>query len=219
MSHLTTPLHDLAVRLGGLWTEPSDRLLLTGALHDLDELHGLTRKIAREPEVEDVAVQMCERLAASFQPLALVRGKRILDIACGSNSSRAPANIRIPTPFGAFELRRARKGFAARFEPWMCRILHALGADAVGVDRGDLQGEAFEHHAVDLATIGALDFLPDASFDAIQDSRLFGSPEFASQFPRQADRQRIAAEVRDQERRLLKPGGVIIHSDAAARLG
>jgi hypothetical protein len=69
---------------------------------------------------------------------------------------------------------------------------------------------------VDLGKPGALDFLPDTSFDGIQDSRLFGSPEFTAQFPNQADRLKVAQEIKRQEQRLLKPGGIIIHSDARA---
>ena len=60
-----------------------------------------------------------------------------------------------------------------------------------------------------------LNFLPDRSFDAVQDSHLFGSPEFTAQFPEQAQRLKIAAEIRGQERRLLKAKGIVIHSDAA----
>ena len=98
------------------------------------------------------------------------------------------------------------------FEPWFCRLLLELGAEPVGVDAGDLAGERFTHHSADLSRIGALDFLPDASFDAIQDSRLFGSPEFLSALPR-SEHALIKAELRRQEKRLLRPGGVIIHTD------
>jgi hypothetical protein len=126
-----------------------------------------------------------------------VRGKRILDIACGSNTSRSPdTGLR-----------------TAVFEPWFCRLILELGAEPVGVEAGDLDGELFEHHAVDLARIGALDFLPAASFDGVQDSRLFGSPEFVATLPNKRDHERIKAELRAQERRLLKPGGVVVHSD------
>jgi hypothetical protein len=100
----------------------------------------------------------------------------------------------------------------------MCRILLELGADPVGVDFGDLEHEAFTHHRVDLARPGALDFLPSRSFDALQDSRLFGSPEFTAQLPDRSDRLQIAREIARQEQRLLVPGGLIIHSDAAAML-
>jgi hypothetical protein len=63
-----------------------------------------------------------------------------------------------------------------------------------------------------------LDFLPDHSFDAVQDSRLFGSPEFTAQFPNQADRLKIAQEIKWQEQRLLKANGIVIHSDAEGLL-
>jgi hypothetical protein len=219
MASPSVSLTRLTARLNDLWTSEQDRGVLRGALRALDERYRLGDKIDREPAVADVVVQMFERLAAAYQPLGRLEGKRVLDIACGSNSSKAPANIHMPTPFGRFTFRRARKGYAARFEPWMCRILLELGADPVGVDFGDLEGERFEHHHVDLGQIDALDFLPGMSFDGIQDSRLFGSPEFAALFPREADRLRIAREIREQEQRLLKPEGVIIHSDAAERLG
>jgi hypothetical protein len=89
-----------------------------------------------------------------------------------------------------------------------------LGGDPIGIDFGDLEGEVFEHYQVDLGKIGALDFLPAYSFDAVQDSRLFGSPEFTAQFTNQADRLKIAQEIRQQEQRLLKANAIIIHSDA-----
>ena len=72
------------------------------------------------------------------------------------------------------------------------------------MDKGDLEEEAFTHYRVDLGQAGALDFLPDHSFDAIQDSRLFGSPEFTAQFPHPADRLKVAHEIQRQENRILK---------------
>jgi hypothetical protein len=81
-----------------------------------------------------------------------------------------------------------------------------------------LEQERFIHHRVDLGKPGALNFLPDHSFDGIQDSRLFGSPEFTDQFPDPADRLTVAREINRQENRLLKIDGVIIHSDAAELL-
>src|SRR6266850_2187162 len=162
----------------------------------LDERYRLRRKRAAEPGIDPVLAEFVDRLRRAFGSLDRVRGKRILDIACGSNSSRSPDT-------------GAR---TALFEPWFCRLLLELGADAVGVDAGDLEGERFEHYSADLSRVGALDFLPDASFDAIQDSRLFGSPEFLALLPR-SEHKPLKAELRRQEKRLLKPRGVIIHSD------
>ena len=86
-----------------------------------------------------------------------------------------------------------------------------LGAHPVGLDIGDLDGEAFEHHRVDLGVPGALDFLATGSFDAIHESRLFGSPEFRAAYGDATER--VRREIHRQERRLLRPGGILIHSD------
>ncbi len=163
----------------------------------LEGKYGLSRKIAQEPETRDVIAQFIGRLERAFGNLAAVKGKRILDVGCGSNTSRDPRTGKI-TPM---------------FEPWFCRILVELGAEPVGIDLGDLEGEPFEHYRVDLAKTGALDFLPDSSFDAVHDSRIFGSPEFTTQHPDREDYGRISQEIKRQEQRLLKPGGVIIHTD------
>ena len=85
----------------------------------------------------------------------------------------------------------------------------------MGVDIGDLDGEAFEHYYVNLGIPGALDFFPSHSFDALQDSRLFGSPEGTTLFPERSQRLKVAEEMKKQEQRLLKKDGIIIHSDIA----
>lgn len=180
----------------------------------LDDKYDLGAKIGREAGVQEIVEQMLGRIASAFGTSSQVRGKRILDIACGSNTSRAPSSIYINTPFGEKRIGRPKKGYTAQFEPWFCRILLELGANPVGIDFGDLEGEAFEHYRVDLAERGALSFLPSHSFDAVQDSRLFGSPEFTAKFPNRADRLRVAREIRREEQRLLRADGVVIHSDA-----
>ena len=156
-----------------------------------------------------------------FQRVFLIQlqGKRILDIACGSNSSKLPGSLYVNTPYGEVSFGNKNKGYTALFEPWFCRILLALGAEPVGLDFGDLDGEEFEYYRVDLGKVDALGFLPGHSFDGIQDSRLFGSPEFTAQFPKQVDRYAVAREILRQEERLLKPDGVLIHSDAKNLVG
>ena len=173
------------------------RALLARALERLDERHELGRKVAREPELASILEEFIGRLQRAFGSLTRVKGKRILDIASGSKSSRSPTTGKR----------------TAMFEPWFARLLLELGAEPVALDGGDLDGERFEHHRVDLGKPGALDFLAAASFDGVQDSRLFGSPEFRKAYPRQRDHKRIKAEIADQERRVLKPDGVVIHSD------
>lgn len=175
----------------------ADRELPSRVIASLEAKYGLGRKRAAERGVDRVLEEFIDRLRRAFGSLEGVRGKRILDIACGSNSSRSPDSGER----------------TAMFEPWFCRLLLELGADPVGVDAGDLDGERFEHYAVDLGQVGALDFLPDASFDGVQDSRLFGSPEFRAAYPDRAGDERIKAELRRQEHRVLKPGGVVVHTD------
>jgi hypothetical protein len=175
----------------------AERVLLARATLQLDERHELSGKVAREPELASILEEFIGRLQRAFGSLTRVRGKRILDIASGSNSSRSPTTGRR----------------TALFEPWFARLLLELGADPVALDSGDLDGERFEHHRVDLGRPGALDFLPDASFDGVQDSRLFGSPEFRKAYPRRRDHERVRAEIASHERRVLKPDGVLIHSD------
>src|SRR5882724_1795825 len=127
--------------------------------------------------------QFFQRLDTAFGGLANVRGKKILDMPCGSETSKessgipsvATGEVMIPPP----------QGYSRLFEPWFCRIVSELGGEAVGLDIGELDTtrEDFTYHKVDLGQVGALDFLESDSFDGIQDSRLFGSPEFREQFP------------------------------------
>ena len=174
-----------------------DDQVLATALDGLDRRYDLERKRRREPELNEILKEFDARLRGAFGSLEAVRGKRILDLASGSNSSRSPKTRRR----------------TALFEPWFSRLLVELGADPVAIDLGDLEGEAFEHHRVDLGATGALDVLEDATFDGVQDSRLFGSPEFLAAYPGPEHRARVKAELKRQERRLLRPGGVLIHSD------
>jgi hypothetical protein len=216
---LSNGKHDrLIAKLSRLWKDQQDHILIAKTIQALNTRYDLNKKVAKEPGVEEVITQMVGRLANSFGRISNIQSKKILDIACGSNTSKAPASLSIDTPFGEMKIGRTSKGYTSQFEPWFCRILFELGANPVGVDFGDLEHESFTHYRVDLGQIGALDFLPDHSFDAIQDSRLFGSPEFTAQFPKQADRLKIAQEIKRQEQRLLKTDGIIIHSDAAALL-
>jgi SAM-dependent methyltransferase len=203
----------LIARLVHLWKDPQDYLQIAMAIQVLDSRYELFKKLNKEPGVAEIIEQMAGRLARSYQRLSDLKGKRILDIACGSNTSKMPGSIYVNTPFGEISLGGGR-GYTALFEPWFCRILFELGASPIGLDFGDLQDEIFEHEKVDLGHPGALDFLPGASFDGIQDSRLFGSPEFTAEFPDLADRLKVAEELVRQEHRLLKPDGIIIHSDA-----
>ena len=186
---------DAMGQLVSLGRTGADRSLLGRALGSLDAEHRLASKIAAEPNLASIVAEFETRLMNAFGSLSALGGLAILDIACGSRSSRSPIT--------GLE--------TAEFEPWMCRLILRLGARPVGVDIGDLAGEAFEHHRVDLGVPGALDFLASGTFDAIHESRLFGSPEFRSAYG--AATQRVRREIHRQERRLMRPGGILIHSD------
>ena len=194
----TATAPDAVGRLAALGRAPADRELLTQALRELDARYALVAKIAAEPGVETIVAEFVSRLIDAFGDLSALGHRTVLDLPSGSNSSRSPVTGKR----------------TAEFEPWMCRLLLGLGARPVGIDIGDLTGEAFEHHNVDLGVPRALDFLPSASFDAIHESRLFGSPEFRAAYGRATDR--IRAEIHGQEQRLLRPGGILIHSDGRA---
>jgi SAM-dependent methyltransferase len=187
----------VADRLAAPARVPTERAALVRAVSSLDERDGLSLKVAREPELVEILEEFIGRLQRAFGSLEHVQGKRVLDIASGSNSSRSPATGKR----------------TALFEPWFARLVLELGGAPVALDSGDLERERFEHHQVDLGRAGALDFLPAASFDGVQDSRLFGSPEFRKAYPRRRDHERVKAEIARQERRVLKPDGVLIHSD------
>jgi SAM-dependent methyltransferase len=212
---MTVEMERLTANLARLAKNEADSIQMQAVATALNEGYDLANKIAREGGLAEIIQQLFARLLAAYDPLSCIKGKRILDIACGSSTSKAPVLIHVKGPFGKKTIHNANpSGFTAQFEPWFCRMLLELEAQPVGVDIGDLQGETFEHYQADLGVLGALDFLPSQSFDGVQDSRLFGSPEFTKQFPRRADRKRIAEEIVRQERRLLKPGGIVIHSDA-----
>lgn len=210
-------LEKMLTHLSRFWVDQQDRELISKTIQTIDTRYNMSRKITHEPEVESIINQMAGRLANSYPTLTDVQNKRILDIACGSNSSKLPSSYFLSSLFGGRSV-RPNKGFTALFEPWLCRLLFELGAIPVGVDFGDLDSEVFIHYHVDLGKQGALDFLPDHSFDGIQDSRLFGSPEFTAEFPEQEDRINVAREIVRQEQRLLKADGIVIHSDAMSLL-
>ena len=209
-------LNRLFTELSRLANTREDKDLIATSLKALDAKYDLSRKIDQEPGLEDIIKQLVGRLYRAYGTLFKLKGQRILDIASGSNTSKAPAFVCVDTPFGEQRIPiSTTEGYTAQFEPWFCRILLEFGADAVGIDLGDLDSEKFEHYKVDLGRPGVLAFLPDHSFDAVHDSRLFGSPEFTAQFPNRADRLKIAKEILTQEQRVLKPEGIVIHSDAA----
>ncbi len=123
----------LVAELNRLWKDEQDHVLFASTIRVLDARYDLNRKTAKAPDVEDIITQMFGRLENSIHKLSNIRNKKVLDIACGSNTSKAPLALFIDTPFGKKTIDRRSKGYTAPFEPWFCRILFALGENPVGV--------------------------------------------------------------------------------------
>lgn len=137
-----------------------------------------------------------EKLDEMIGGLDKVRGKRILDLGCGSTLPKNRSYIEGHDPE---ELRMGRS-----FEPWFPRILMELGAEPVGIDIGNLEDELFEHYRADLTKKGSLNFLPDHSFDAINMKLFLDSPTMNLSAN---GRRHVYGELEHQTLRLLKKDG------------
>ncbi|OGE19452.1 hypothetical protein A3J19_02200 [Candidatus Daviesbacteria bacterium RIFCSPLOWO2_02_FULL_41_8] len=119
-------------------------------------------------------------------------GKRILDLGCGSNGNTIDS-----------------KEFGALFRPWLCRTLLELGAEPIGVDFGDLNGEKFEAHSRDLSLPESLNFVPDDSVDIIHSRALHTSPQLSEL---RVESGHLMEILNPQIMRILKPQGVFLFS-------
>ena len=122
-----------------------------------------------------------------------IKGKRILDLGCGSTGSET----------GRFFGVRIKD---REYEPWFCRALLELGAIPVGIDIGDLSKEEFEHYQLDLAKPGALNIFPDHSFDGLNLKAFFDSPTLETRTS-PAEINAMKREIATKIKRLLKVGG------------
>lgn len=135
------------------------------------------------------------KLVEVFGSLDNLKGKRILDIGCGSVNS----------------VDRERNYESRSFEPWFCRLLKELGADPVGIDiNPDIGQEEFENHRLNLITPGELNIFPDKSFDGINLAGLFDSPFLNRGRFTKDDILKMKEEIGTQIKRLLKDDGKLI---------
>src|SRR3989338_4987985 len=133
-----------------------------------------------------------------FGSVEALRGKRILDLGCGSMT-------------GGEHLGEHLGEHMKEFEPWFCRAIHELGANAVGVDGGCSPDEEFEFHHLDLVDPGALRIFKDHSFDAIHSRGLVDSPAFADSLVKaEKFRQGFLPKLGAEIRRMLKPEGKLL---------
>lgn len=161
---------------------------------------------AKYPEQRDVIdthpwiILWMNYLEKALGDLENIKGKRVLDIACGSlQPTEGPTYL-----------------------PWFPRVVHELGAHAVGVDIGDLEGEPYEHYRVDLTKEDSLSFIPDHSCDIINmnsfvgivPSRTLTNALQNNNLHVQDEIERIRAYIPKEMHRILKEGGTIMNHDS-----
>ncbi len=140
-----------------------------------------------------VLEEILKPVQKAFGSLSDVKGKRILDLGCGSNLTFYQTDGR-------------------HFEPWFCRALKELGADVIGVDRHPPLPENFEYHQIDLVTnLNGLSVFREHSFDGINIAAFFDAPDlqshFLASFPHRLNYEKYAlfqTELGQQIKRLLK---------------
>lgn len=86
-------------------------------------------------------------LRATYQDIHHVKGKRILDLACGAPSYEDNAR--------------------GKYDPWMSRLLKHLDACPLGIDICPQPNKHFDFEVADLTIPDALSILDTASFDAV----------------------------------------------------
>jgi hypothetical protein len=122
--------------------QPTDAELATSIINTY---HPVLSESVHEKLTKRV-LEHIDFLRSAFPEIEGVRGKRILDVACGSRNYPDNQNH--------------------LYEPWMLRLLCHLGAECVGVDISPQTDEPFSSYSVDLLEPNALSILPTKSFDA-----------------------------------------------------
>lgn len=79
----------LIAALSSLSNDSDDKDLIATALLALDDRYDLSGKMGREPGLEEIIKQLAGRIYRAYSTFSTVKGKRILDIASGSNTSKA----------------------------------------------------------------------------------------------------------------------------------
>ncbi len=142
-----------------IWTGELDRrkkfeTLIAEGHQKMRQHYGPTHKKNWQQELEDL-----------FRIENDLRRKKVLVLGCGSNG-------------GTEEHREYHSsGDKEMYQPWLCRVLHQLAIEVIGVDIGDLDGELFQHYQHDLLSKNALAMVPDHSIDLAYSRLLFSSPE------------------------------------------
>jgi hypothetical protein len=143
-------------------------------------------------EISKSIFRHIDYLRTSFPDFNQLKGKEILDVACGCRS--VPDNT------------------DHRWDPWMSRLLVLLGAVPYGIDLFEQENERFDACVLNLVEADSLARFDDDSFDAY----------YLSGFPNRISLQRIhngplgwdalRENISEHLQRILKPDGVIIRS-------
>ena len=143
------------------------------------------------PNPDSMLYNQLYDLYETFNGFSSVRGKRILDIACGCRR-------------GTSEVDSNRSWRI--FEPWLCRAIELLGGQAVGVDIGNFGSEKFEVQQINLLDEDPLAEFETGSFDAVNCKGLFSSPHLCQRTT--MDERIVLRELLKNElRRVLKSDG------------
>ena len=103
-----------------------------------------------EPTYNALVVPKLLVLPLLIEKLGDLKGKTIIDLGCGS--------------------KEAEDSIYGNYHPWLCRVLHELGAHVIGIDIATLD-EEFQTHQIDLLTSP----IPNIKADCIHASGLFNA--------------------------------------------
>lgn len=164
----------------------------------------------RHPDRERIQQSLHRHLVGIYHACGPdLEGKKILDLGCGSNG-------------GTYEYDHLEQ---TRWQPWLCRLLHAIGVRPIGIDVGVLDNEPFQHYQIDLAKEDALKAIPDASIDLVCAFSFLDSPELELRlrnwkgiaenptYNAAYSARKVMPVLFPQIKRVLKPDGTFIHSE------
>jgi|SRR3989338_950656 len=121
-----------------------------------------------------------------------LRDKVVLDLGCGSTKSR--------------------DNYYSLYEPWLCRVLHKIGAKPIGIDLSIFPPiEEFEAYKIDLLKPDSLCFLPDGYVGLAHANSLFSSPILHKTHGPDCS-QRLMDNLLPQLERIVKKNGWFAYS-------
>ena len=134
-----------------------------------------------------------------------IKDGKILDLGCGASRKNVESMM-------------FRKGSFGMYEPWLCRTLHKLGYNVLGIDIGEQKDEKFPHVRLNLLE-DKLDFIETGSVDVANATMLFTSPELRRQITGEesaenawlAHSEKLKAILLPQLERIVQPKGYFVY--------